>query len=109
MLQATLPVIKPHWWRIRGEATFENGVTAGWFTFETATSRGQGHIRLRAGKCWTLLTTMTELKGFEEKKGATRVSGTQHGVFKDRQSWLERKAREETELGYKTQPDCVSI
>jgi putative flavoprotein involved in K+ transport len=109
MLRASLPEIKPHSWKITGEATFENGVTAGWFTFETATSRGQGHIRLRACKCWTLLTTLTELKGFEEKKGATRVSGTQHGVFKDRQSWLERKAREEAELGYKTQPYCVII
>jgi putative flavoprotein involved in K+ transport len=52
---------------------------------------------------------MTELKGFEEKKGTTRVSGTQHGVFKDRPSWLERKTREEAELGYKTQPYCVII
>ena len=109
MLQASLPEIKPHSWRITGDATFENGVTAGWFTFETATSKGQGHIRLRAGKCWTLLTTMTELKGFEEKKGATRILGTQHGVFRDRQSWLERKTREEAELGYKTQPYCVII
>ncbi len=109
MLQTTLPEIKPHSFRIKGNATSENGVTAGWFTFETTTSRGQGHIRLREGKCWTLLTTMTELKGFEEKRGATRVLGTQHGVFKNRESWLERKAREEAELGYKTQPYCVII
>jgi putative flavoprotein involved in K+ transport len=52
---------------------------------------------------------MTELKGFEEKKGATRISGTQHGVFKNRQSWLERRTQEEAELGYKTQPYCVII
>ena len=76
MLKATLPVVKPCSWRIAGEATSENGVTQGWFTFETAPARGRGHIRLRAGKCWTLLTTMTELKGFEEKKGMARVSGS---------------------------------
>src|SRR4029079_6381885 len=47
MLQANLLEIKPHSWRIKGEATFDNGVTAGWFIFETKTSRGSGHIRLR--------------------------------------------------------------
>lgn len=109
MLKATLPEIKSSSWRIAGEATSEHGVTEGWFTFETASSRGKGHIRLRAGKCWTLLTSMTELKGFEEKKGKTRILGTQHGVFENRQSWLERKIQEEAELGYQTQPYCVII
>src|SRR5437016_5025667 len=109
MLRATLPAVQPGSWRIEGAATSRNGVTEGWFTFATALSRGKGHIRLRAGKCWTLLTTMTELKGFEEKKGATRISGTQHGVFKNRQSWLEKKTQEESELGCKQQPYCVII
>src|SRR5436190_763892 len=63
MLQATLPEIQPGAWRVAGEATSKNDVTESWFTFETASSRGKGHIRFRAGKCWTLLTTMTELKG----------------------------------------------
>ena len=109
MLRATLPLIRPRSWRIAGEATADKGVTEGWFSFETASSRGRGHLRLRAGKCWTLLTTMTELKGFEEKKGEARISGTQHGVLKNRQSWLERRTQEEAELGYKTQPYCVII
>ena len=109
MLQATLPDVQPSSWRIAGGAASVNGVTEGWFTFETASSRGRGHIRLRSGKCWTLLTTMTELKGFEEARGTTRIAGTEHGVFKNRQSWLERKAQEEAELGYKTQPYCVII
>ena len=89
--------------------TEENGVTAGWFTFETAVARGKGYLRLKAGQCWTLLTTMTELKGFEEKQGPTRVPGAQHGVFRNRKTWLERKTQEEAELGYATQPYCVII
>lgn len=109
MLQATLPSVSPNAWQTTGTATENNGVIEGWFTFETALARGKGHLRLRAGKCWTLLTTMVELKGFEEKHGETRVLGTQHGVFKNRQTWLERKAQEEAELGYKTQPYCVII
>src|SRR5437879_2722668 len=80
MLAATLPHVEPGRWQIAGAATEENGVTAGWFTFETAVARGKGYLRLKAGACWTLLTTLTELKGFEEKSGAMRVPGVQHGV-----------------------------
>lgn len=109
MLHAVLPSVRPGSWRSEAQAASANGVTEGWFTFTTAVSRGKGHIRLREGKCWTLLTTMAELKGHEEKKGATRVLGTDHGVFKNRPSWLERKTRREAELGYKVQPYCVII
>src|SRR6188474_1988618 len=58
MLAATISDVQPGGWQILGEATEENGVTAGWFTFETAVARGKGYLRLRAGECWTLLTTM---------------------------------------------------
>src|SRR6202790_824752 len=34
MLAATLSHVQPSHWQITGEATEENGVTAGWFTFE---------------------------------------------------------------------------
>lgn len=109
MLAATLSDVQPRDWQIVGEPTDEKGVTAAWFTFETAAARGKGYLRLKSGKCWTLLTTMTELKGFEEKHGATRPTGAQHGVFRDRQTWLERKNQEEAELGYVKQPYCVII
>ena len=68
MLAATLSNTRPSHWQIKGEAAEENGVTSGWFTFETARTRGKGYLRLRAGKCWTLLTTMTELKGLKKKR-----------------------------------------
>ena len=55
--------------------------------------RGRGHVRLIGGKAWTLLTTMPELKGFEEKKGPTRDKGVEHGAHKDRKSWLEQRVR----------------
>jgi putative flavoprotein involved in K+ transport len=109
MLAATISDVQPSHWQIIGEATEENGVTAGWFTFETAVARGKGYLRLKAERCWTLLTAMTELKGYEEKRGATRVPGVEHGSFRNRQTWQERKTQEETELGYVTQPYCVII
>lgn len=109
MLTATLGHVQPSNWQLEGAANEAGGVTDGWIGFETAVSRGRGHIRLIGGKCWTLLTTMTELKGHEEKKGPTRPMGVEHGVFKNRQNWLQRKQQEEAELGYTTQPYCVII
>jgi putative flavoprotein involved in K+ transport len=109
MLEARVAEVKPSAWQIEGEANSAGGVTDAWLTFETAVSRGKGHIRLKGDKCWTLLTTMVELKGYEEKKGTGRPKGVQHGAFKDRKNWLERKAQEEAELGYTKQPYCVII
>ena len=68
---------------LEGEATEADGIVDAWFTFETRVARGRGHLRLKAtpagDRAWTLLTTMTELKGFEEKKGTRRIAGAEHG------------------------------
>lgn len=110
MATACLPTSKPTRWAIDGEATEANGVTEAWLSFETAAARGIGHVRLRADdKAWTLLTTAQELKGHEEPAGARRPIGAEHGVQKGRESWAEARAREEAELGYKTQPYTLII
>jgi putative flavoprotein involved in K+ transport len=109
MLEATLAHVRPSGWQVVGEGTDEHGMLAGWFTFETAAARGKGYVRIREGKCWTLLTTITELKGFEEKRGATRPLGVQHGSYKNRKTWREEKEQEDAELGYTRQPYCVII
>ncbi len=109
MLDATLPGTRPSGWRLEGEAEEADGVTAGWITFETALARGRGHVRLKDGLCWTLLTAMSELKGHEERRGLTREPGAEHGVQRGRRSWLERKEAEEAELGYTTQPYCLIV
>ena len=96
--RAVIPA-KPSAWQPEGEAREADGVTEGWIRFETAVARGCGHVRLIGGRAWTLLTTMTELKGFEEKKGADRVKGAEHGVQPGRKSWLERKTEEEGRRG----------
>src|SRR5882724_6917939 len=67
MLQARLSDVRPH--------TFELDAREGWFRFETWVGRGAGHVRLKDGKCWTLFTALMELKGFEEKAGASRETG----------------------------------
>ncbi|MCA0432625.1 MAG: NAD(P)/FAD-dependent oxidoreductase [Proteobacteria bacterium] len=109
MLKATLQHVKPGSWRVEGEATGDASLTEAWILFETSVARGRGHLRLRDGKAWTLLTTMIELKGHEEKKGATRSKGVVHGAFSDRTTWLEKRQKEEAELGYKVQPYCLIV
>jgi len=109
MLEATMPGAKPSNFVIQGEGSEANGVTEGWFTFETATGRGRGHLRLIGGKAWTLLTTLQELKGFEERKKENRIKGVEHGVLKDRKSWLEARQEEERTLGFAKQPYVVVI
>ncbi|MEM7259758.1 MAG: nuclear transport factor 2 family protein, partial [Pseudomonadota bacterium] len=93
MLESTLASTRPGNWQLEGDASHADGITEGWLTFETVTARGRGHVRLKGDKCWTLLTTMLELKGHEEKNDqhGTREPGVEHGAFKGRKNWLERK------------------
>ena len=109
MLATQLAHVNPRNWMLEGEATHADGVAEGWITFETDVAHGKGHVRLKGGKCWTFLTTMAGLEGHEEKKGPTREQGVDHGAFKDRKTWLDRKTQEESELGLTTQPYCVIV
>jgi putative flavoprotein involved in K+ transport len=109
MLAATMPGAAASNFALEGEASEGGGVVEGWITFETRTGRGYGHLRLIDGKAWTLLTTLRELKGHEEKRGVTREKGVAHGAFKTRKTWAEARAQEEKELGYTTQPYAVII
>lgn len=111
MLNSQLASIKPSDWQIaEGEpATEEGGVITAWISFETTVARGYDLIRLKDGKIWTLLTSMTELKGHEEVSGYERPLGAKHGAAKNRLSWKEEREQEATELGYKTQPYTVII
>ena len=109
MLRDALPHTHPENWAVEGEATGADGVVESWISFETATGRGKGHLRLKDGKCWTLLTTLAELKGHEERRGPTREKGAEHGAMQGRRSWAERRAQEAAELGYKTQPYALVI
>ena len=109
MLQARLADVKPTAFAVEGQATEAGGVIDAWFTFETAVARGRGHLRLKDGKAWTLLTTMTELKGFEERKGAHRIKGAEHGVHPGRKTWLEEREHELATLGISEQPYVVIV
>jgi putative flavoprotein involved in K+ transport len=111
MLNAQLAMVEPsNWVLAEGEdATEEDGVVTGWFNFETAVAHGFGLLRLKDGLIWTLLTSMTELKGHQEPLGFERPHGAQHGSGKFRKSWKEEREEETSKLGYQTQPYALIV
>ncbi len=108
-LSSTLASAQPHAFRLEGEAREVDGLTEARFTFETKVAKGTGILRLKDNRAWTILTAAQALKGFEEKYGRTRDKGVEHGVHRDRQTWLERRTEEEATLGYTTQPYCLIV
>ncbi|WP_186389819.1 NAD(P)/FAD-dependent oxidoreductase [Stappia sp. TSB10P1A] len=111
MLEAQLAATRPTAWQVAEgeEASEADGVTQAWITFETDVARGYGLIRLKDGLIWTLLTTMVELKGHEEKAGFSRPLGARHGVNPGAKTWKEEREEEAATLGYTRQPYVVII
>ena len=109
MVSTCIADVAPGNWLIEEPPSEADGIIDAWITFDTAVSRGRGHLRLRDGKAFTLLTTMVELKGFEEQKGIGRPAGVEHGADKNRQTWSETQSAERSTLGYEEQPYCVIV
>ncbi|HEY3951878.1 MAG TPA: NAD(P)/FAD-dependent oxidoreductase [Streptosporangiaceae bacterium] len=111
MLEATLARAQPFGWEIHdGEEPAEaDGVIEAWIGFETAVGRGLGHLRLRDGRCWTLLTSVYELKGHEEPKGPRRPKGVRHGAEPGRVTWREEREQEAAGLGATEQPYVLIV
>jgi len=111
MLKARLADTKPSNWKIADgeDASEADGITESWIQFETEVARGFGHMRLKDGRIWTLLTTMSELKGYEEPVGFDRPMGAKHGAERNRKTWKEEREAEAAELGYSRQPYCVIV
>jgi putative flavoprotein involved in K+ transport len=81
----------------------------GWFTFSTATARCRGHVQLRDGRAYVLLTAMIELIGHEEIGGARRPDGIEHKAEKGRRTWLDRREESTRTLGRSVQPYCLIV
>ena len=109
MLDNCCARVQPMNWQVEEPPTEADGIIDAWITFETAVCRGRGHLRLREGKAFTLLTTMVELKGHEENQGPDRPQGLVHGADKHRKTWAEARSDEQARLGYEEQPYCVIV
>lgn len=126
-LQRTVPGREPveGTWKIFQSASGADGEFDAHFTFENKAFRGRGHVRLRNGKAWTLMTSGQELVGLEEKSGrrSTREHGVIPGKFglpekwqdgsgdghRGNLNWAERQAKEQAELGTTTQPYVLVV
>jgi putative flavoprotein involved in K+ transport len=111
MLAQTLARVQPEDWKVTDgeEPAGADGVIEAWIDFGTPVGRGHGHLRLRDGQGWTLLTTLLELKGHEEPRGPARPKGVAHGAYRDRVSWLEQREHETAELGCTEQPYVLIV
>jgi putative flavoprotein involved in K+ transport len=109
MLDHALGHVRPRNWHTTEEPSAADGVTEAWIAFETEVGRGRGHLRLRDGRAWTLLTTLHELKGHEEPAGPARPMGAERGASRGRRTWLEQREQEAAELGHTTQPYVVIV
>jgi thioredoxin reductase len=68
------------------------------FEFDTPVSRGEGLLRLPVDdpdRAWVLLTSMDELKGFEEPLSANRPSGSNYSKGFGGENWLDIRKREQ--------------
>ena len=109
LLEHTLAATRPSGWTTTEEPAEADGVIEAWLAFETAVGRCSGHLRLKEGKAWTLLTALEDLKGHEEPLRHARPKGVHHGADRDRETWLEARRREDAELGYEIQPEVLII
>jgi putative flavoprotein involved in K+ transport len=113
LLTETLERTDPTSFALEEPADEADGVTTAWLVFETAVGRGRGLLRIVEEdgdpRAWTFLTTLYELKGFEEPRGPARPMGAEHGANKERRTWLERREQEEADLGVGVQPYVLVI
>ncbi len=109
MLHERLDDVAPKDFQIVGVPLDTDGVLEGWFCFQTRVACCSGHVRLRQGRIWTLLTAMDALNGHEQQVGEHRQRGADFGVDPQRLSWSERREAEQESLGVTEQPDVVIV
>lgn len=73
-------------------------VLEGYFDFDTSLGRGSAFVRLLVDgpepKIWNLLTTLQELRGFEERVGDRRPSGSEYSRDFAGDNWSDLRAKE---------------
>jgi putative flavoprotein involved in K+ transport len=110
MLHACLHTTKPHSWVATGPAREADGIIEAAFSVETQVGRADGVIRLKDGRCWTIMTALAELSGHEEAARTHRPIGLQTDeYYQGRPTWRQSQAQDATELGVTTQPYCLIV
>jgi hypothetical protein len=85
-------------WNIDQFLGSNDGVYQALLSFETRTARCSAVLRLKGGRCWTLLTAVSELIGFEETTRARRTNGAPLRYEPGRPDWRTERDRQREEL-----------
>ncbi len=109
MLAETLGHTAPTNWRITEPPETDGPDTHIWLAFDTATAHGHGRLTLRDDRAFILFTCMSDLKGHEEPRGATRPKGVTHKASRTRRTWSENRASETMRIGLQDQPFTLII
>ena len=109
MAQQQAPGIGAHAFAADDPALPMTDGTQGWFTFTTATARCRGHVQLREGRAYILLTAMTALLGHEEAGGPRRPDGIAHRASRGRRTWLDQRNETARTLGHSVQPYTLIV
>ena len=119
-LTATVGSAKPTGFRIASGRTAPGWTTRGGtetlealFSFETTAGRGSGVLRLVPSddapeglRAWNLITTLDELKGFEERTDDRRPSGENYSRSFGGENWLDMR---EAASGYADRDPTVIV
>ena len=109
MLAHTAPDAWRSDWKLSGPARrIEDWVEAE-FTLTTGTASGRGHLRLKNGKAWTVVTSMTALAERPWAEGRNRPSGSEQGAVPQRAGWARARKDAADQLGHTVQPHVVII
>jgi putative flavoprotein involved in K+ transport len=109
MLSTCLTEIAPSAWKIDQMLESGDSVQQALLSFETRVARCSAVLRLRGGRCWTLLTAASELIGFEENIRARRMNGAPLRYKRGRLNWKADRDHRRAELGITQQPYCVIV
>lgn len=111
MLETRLEDVQPSDWTIDEsvQPRSDGGLTEGFLRFSTDVAHGYGYIRVRDGKIWTLLTTMQDLKGFEEPGSLSRPFGLVQDEQIGEPTWTDRRDAEQAEIGVTRQPYVLIV
>ena len=105
LLEAASELARSASWSTTSVDNDQEGV----LSFETALGRGHGYLRLRGGRCSTLLTCLEELKGHEETRGPRRPRGASVGPADPDENWKNRLEAESRAMGRETQPFVLIV
>ncbi|MDR4533418.1 NAD(P)/FAD-dependent oxidoreductase [Glutamicibacter sp. PS] len=111
-IRAMLQGIEPSAWPREltvTKASEADGVIETWFSFQNEAFDGLGILRLREGRCWTMLTTAQQLRAHPEPAGPRRELGASHGSAMSSENWLDKLTRRKEEFGITEQPYVLVI